>query len=273
MSSLSRRTFFKIAGLTSLAGAVETLMQRDAQASQLVRTCVNRSLGQPHTREGASAHRLRSQERPDVRYTFFSADDAAFIEAAVERLIPADEHGPGALQTGVPIFIDRQLAGAWGAGERLYRSGPWQPASPAAGHDLPHTPAELFRDALRGIETDLGRRPQAPMAILASGTPAVRAGFLPFAAASHRSASSSSGVTSARRDFARLPAASQDAYLKTLQAGGKDLAGIPSQIFFASLLGLTIEGFFSDPVHGGDEERVAWNVNAIFLKVKDCAVA
>ena len=165
------------------------------------------------------------------------------------------------------------LAGAWGAGERLYRSGPWQPASPARSYQLPHTPAELFRDALRGIEIDLARQTQAPLAILASGKSTIRAGLLPFAAGSHSSASNSSRVPSARRNFARLPAASQDAYLKTLQAGDKDLAGIPSQVFFESLLGLTIEGFFSDPVHGGDEEKVAWRVNVGFFKGKDCVLS
>ena len=273
MSPLSRRTFFKIAGLTTLAGATETLMRRDAQASQPAMTRVARSCAQPRTREGGPAHPLRSQERRDVHYTFFSADDATFMEAAVERLIPADEHGPGALQTGVPIFIDRQLSGAWGAGERLYRSGPWQPGSPAREYQLPHTPAELFRDALRGIEIDLARRPQAPPAILAGGVLTKHARFRPLVAVAYPPALHSSGITSARRDFARLPATSQDAYLKTLQAGGKDLAGIPSQVFFESLLGLTIEGFFSDPVHGGDEERVAWKVNATFLNARDRVLA
>ena len=44
-------------------------------------------------------------------YTFLTADESAFIEPAVARLIPSDETGPGALEAGVPIFIDRQLAG------------------------------------------------------------------------------------------------------------------------------------------------------------------
>ena len=29
---------------------------------------------------------------------------------------------------------------------------------------------------------------------------------------------------------------------------------MPSQVFFAVLFGLTLEGFYSDPVYGGDEE-------------------
>ena len=63
-------------------------------------------------------------------YLFFNAEEAAFVEAAVARLIPADDQWPGALEAGVANFIDLQLNGAWGAGERLYRSGPWRPGTP-----------------------------------------------------------------------------------------------------------------------------------------------
>lgn len=51
----------------------------------------------------------------------------------------------------MPHFIDRQLAGAWGAGERLFRSGPWHPGTPQQGYQLPYTPAELFRTALTAL--------------------------------------------------------------------------------------------------------------------------
>src|SRR5687768_18280792 len=87
-------------------------------------------------------------------YTFLTADEAAFIEPAVARLIPSDETGPGALEAGVPTFIDRQLAGPWGSGEQLYRNGPWHTARPEFGYQLPFTPAELFRNALRAVSDD-----------------------------------------------------------------------------------------------------------------------
>lgn len=83
-----------------------------------------------------------------ARYEFLTADEAAFIEAAVARLIPKDELGPGALEAGVPHFIDRQLAGAYGKGERLYRSGPFREGTPGQGYQLPYTPAALFRHSI-----------------------------------------------------------------------------------------------------------------------------
>lgn len=154
-------------------------------------------------------------------YLFFNADEVAFVEAAVARLIPADDQWPGALEAGVPNFIDKELNGAWGAGERLYRSGPWQPGTPSQGYQLPFTPAELFRTALRAINRELAR----------AGTP-----------------------------FAQMSAERQDDYLHSLEAGGKDLDGVPSDVFFAHLWQATVEGFFSDPVYGGNRDMTAWRM-------------
>jgi gluconate 2-dehydrogenase gamma chain len=144
------------------------------------------------------------------------------MEAAVQRLIPPDEIGPSAMEAGVVTFIDRQLAGAWGAGERLYRAGPWAAGLPTQGYQLPFTPAQLFRTALRGAQAELSRR----------GQPA----------------------------FGQLAGPAQDAYLSALQAGGIDLDGVPSKVFFESLLAMTIEGYFGDPVYGGNRGMAAWQM-------------
>jgi gluconate 2-dehydrogenase gamma chain len=178
------------------------------------------SAQQDHAHAAAPA-----QSSPDsspakfTTYLFFNAEEAAFMEAAVARLIPKDEQWGGALEASVPNYIDKQLAGAWGAGERLYRSGPWQPGTPSQGYQLPFTPAELFRTALRAIDQELAQTP-----------------------------------------FASRNPDEQDSYLKTLEAGGKDLGGVPSDVFFAHLWQCTVEGFFSDPVYGGNRDMVSWRM-------------
>ena len=158
---------------------------------------------------------------PKATYLFFNAAEVLFIEAACERLIPADESGPGALGAGVADFLDRQLGGAFGAGERLYRSGPWAAGTTAQGYQLAFTPAELFHVSLRAIHRDLDAR----------GTP-----------------------------FTDMSGDAQDAYLKSLEAGAHDLDGVPSAEFFRLLLQMTIEGFFSDPVYGGNRDMAAWRM-------------
>jgi gluconate 2-dehydrogenase gamma chain len=170
---------------------------------------------------GSSADSPGNPGSAQTVYLFFSAAEAHFIEAACERLIPADESGPGALGAGVPNFLDKQLGGAWGAGERLYRSGPWQPGTPSQGYQLPFTPAELFHTSLRAILRDLD----------AQNSP-----------------------------FALMSAENQDVYLKSLESGARDLDGVPSAVFFDVLLKMTVEGFFSDPVYGGNRDMVAWRM-------------
>lgn len=87
-----------------------------------------------------------------AKYEFLTAPEAGFIEAAVARLIPADELGPGALEAGVPHYIDRQLAGPWGHGKGLYKRGPFRDGKPGQGYQLPYVPAELFRRSLARME-------------------------------------------------------------------------------------------------------------------------
>jgi len=53
-------------------------------------------------------------------WVFFTADEAAIVEAAVDRLIPPDERGPGGKDAGCAVFIDRQLAGPFGRSDGLY---------------------------------------------------------------------------------------------------------------------------------------------------------
>src|SRR5690606_28624535 len=58
-------------------------------------------------------------------YTPTALTDAEFttLKAAIARLIPADELGPGAVEAGVQIFIDRALAGPYAATLPLYQAG------------------------------------------------------------------------------------------------------------------------------------------------------
>jgi hypothetical protein len=78
-------------------------------------------------------------------YAFLNPDEAAFVEALVDHMVPADEISPKGTDLGVSIYIDRALAGAWGKGERLYMQGPWKLGTPSQGYQLPLTPAQLYR--------------------------------------------------------------------------------------------------------------------------------
>jgi gluconate 2-dehydrogenase gamma chain len=207
MTEVSRRTVIKATGAigTAMLPAGAAIGTTNAKEPEVARPIATRS--------------ICAAAATSTTYVFFNSEEAAFIEAVVARLIPADEEWSGAFEACVPNYIDKQLAGAWGSGERLYRSGPWQPGTPSQGYQLPYTPAELFRTALGAINKELSHTP-----------------------------------------FAKMSPDAQDSYLKNLEAGGKDLGGVPSDVFFAHLWESTLEGFFSDPVYGGNCNMASWRM-------------
>ena len=86
-----------------------------------------------------------------AKYMFLSAAEVAFVDAAVARLIPADELGPGAKEAGVTYFIDQQLFGGYGSMARKYTQGPWPEGTPQQGYQSPLTPAGVYRAGVRDV--------------------------------------------------------------------------------------------------------------------------
>jgi len=162
----------------------------------------------------------RLDERPG--YLFFTAAEAAFIEAAVARLIPKDELGPGALEAGVPRFIDRQLAGPYGQGDHFNLQRPMPKGTPTQGWQM-GSPAEVYRAAIPQVNR---------WAADAKGKP-----------------------------LAQLSEAEQDEVLKALEKGEAQLKGaVDAKPFFQLLLQNTLEGFFADPIYGGNRDMAGWRL-------------
>jgi len=155
-------------------------------------------------------------------YAFLTAPEAAFIEAAVDRFIPADELTPSGTDCGVAVFIDRQLAGAWGSGDRTYMQGPWQKGVPTQGYQSPLTPAEFFR------------------AGIAASNAHCRKTF--------------------NKDFDRLTSDQQNTVLQDMEQGRVTFDTVSAQEFFNLLLAAAMQGFFADPMYGGNRDKAAWKM-------------
>src|SRR5580700_10757145 len=157
-------------------------------------------------------------------YVYFTAAEAAFIEAAVGRLIPDDPVGPGAVEANVPFFLDRQLAGPFGRGDHYYLGGPWPKGTVEQGYQSRFNPAQLYRAAIAAIDKYVG---------------------------------STLGATA----FGALLAENQDKVRRGLESGAIALDdGVDSKTFFAMFLQNTKEGYFSDPIYGGNRDMGAWKM-------------
>jgi gluconate 2-dehydrogenase gamma chain len=88
----------------------------------------------------------------DYKPGYFSTDEWHFVLAACDRLIPKDAIGPGAVELGVPQYIDRQLQTAYGGGGNWYMQGPFHEAAPEFGYQSKLTPKEQYRLGIRAID-------------------------------------------------------------------------------------------------------------------------
>ena len=153
---------------------------------------------------------------------FFNAAEWAFISAAVARLIPSDATGPGAIEAGVPEFIDRQMDQVFGHAALWYMQGPFVEVAPEFGYQAKLPPRDVYRAGIAA--TDAYCR------------------------------------TTFNKTFAQLDATQQDALLKSLESGELTFDTLSSKTFFGFLLQNTKEGYLSDPMHGGNKDAAAWKM-------------
>jgi gluconate 2-dehydrogenase gamma chain len=155
--------------------------------------------------------------------TYFNPDEWAFINAAVDRLIPSNEDGPGGIELGVSQFIDKQMETGYGHGELWYLHGPFYPDSDfTLGYQLRYTPRHFYRAAIADINA-FSQKEQG-------------------------------------KNFSDLDTVAQDKVLGQLEKGSIDLPNVKSIEFFIQLLANTKEGYFADPMYGGNLNMASWKM-------------
>jgi len=217
MEGSSRRRFLKSAA--ALGAAIPAGAASQPNSTQSKPTPSHPQAG---SADHDKIHSQHAQAGSARAYMFLSRAEIAFLDAAVARLIPKDELGPGAKEAGVSYFIDQQLFGGYGTMAKKYKQGPWPEGTPQQGYQSPLTPAEVYRAAIR--DTNNYCRKQYGKTLDA------------------------------------LSSAQQDEVLRGLDEGKIELESVRAQFFFNMLLNNTIEGFFADPVYGGNRDKAGWKL-------------
>ncbi|WP_115719514.1 gluconate 2-dehydrogenase subunit 3 family protein [Gallaecimonas mangrovi] len=156
------------------------------------------------------------------KLVFFTQDEAKLVSALFDRLIPADDLSIGATQAGCVTFIDHQLAGNYGKGTWMYRGGPVEKGIPQAGDQSIMVPADIYRQGLAEIDSHCRQ--------------------------------------STGKAFTELSDQDKDTYLEQMEAGKHPYQKVPSQKMFSHLLANVQEGFFADPIYGGNRGMVGWKM-------------
>ena len=207
--SVDRRGFLRVVG-AGAAGAAATPL-----GTAVAQTQDHATHGPAPAAAAAAADRLSG-------WAFFNPDEVAFVKAALDTLIPADATGPGAVEAGCATYMDRQLAGAYGRGARLYMQGPFGQGTPQQGYQLPLTPAELIRIGIADVNAHARKTKQ--------------------------------------KFFADLAPADRAAVMTEVDAGKAELANVPAATWFNLFLNLTMEGYFGDPIYGGNKDKAVWKM-------------
>src|SRR5437763_6797302 len=200
-----RRNFLKgavVGGAAAAAGTVAVTPTADAQAQQ------------PAAPAAVPA---------SPAYSFLNIEEAAFVEALVDHMVPADELTPKGTDIGLNIYIDRALAGAWGKGDRLYMHGPWKRGTPEQGYQLPLTPAQLYREGIVATNAYCRKTYGKP--------------------------------------FDRLDEKQREEVLVALSSGKLAFDnGLPARTFWTTVYQTVMEGMFSDPIYGGNRDKAGWRM-------------
>jgi gluconate 2-dehydrogenase gamma chain len=154
---------------------------------------------------------------------YFTAAEWAFINAATAHLIPEDEMGPGAVECGIPEFIDRQMETPYAHGALWYMQGPFLPdVAPEFGYQQRLTPRDIYRSGIKACDDACQKTYGKP--------------------------------------FAALDTDSQVKVLRQLEAGGIAMDDMSATLFFTQLLKNTKEGYFADPIYGGNKKMAGWKM-------------
>ena len=172
--------------------------------------------------EAKAAANAAATQAADETWLILTPQEVAFFSAAADTIIPTDALSPSGSECGVPVFIDRQLAGAWGGGDRMYRAGPYVKGTPEQGYQLPLTPHQFFVVGVRAADAWCEK---------------------------------TYGKT-----FDRLDQPRRDEALTAMQKGTAEFDGMDAKAFFAALLTINMEGFFSDPIYGGNRNKASWRM-------------
>ncbi|WP_262269460.1 gluconate 2-dehydrogenase subunit 3 family protein [Microvirga yunnanensis] len=154
-------------------------------------------------------------------YLSFGPDEAGFVEVMLNVMCPADALTPGGVDCGLAAFIDRQLAGSFGKGARLYMRGPWREGKPELGYQLPLTPEQFFKAGLAAADAACHKR---------NG-----------------------------KGFSELDGTDADRFLHEIADGKITDERVPLASWFNGLVyPLFEQACFADPIYGGNVDKVFW---------------
>lgn len=206
--SLSRRRFLKSSGIAigglAVGGALGSLIPFKEKTNV------------------ENVKNVTKAENYNLALMYFTQEQFRMVEAATERIFPADDNGPGAKDLGVAFFIDHQLSGDWGFNSREYMQPPFFKGEKVQGYQGRIRRREIFDIGLRELQNH--------------------------------------SLAKYKKGFIELSEEEQDDILSDFAEDKVNLTTISASGFFNMLRSSTLEGAYSDPLYSGNRNMEGWKM-------------
>ncbi|PWA13191.1 dehydrogenase [Pueribacillus theae] len=210
--NLSRRDFLKTSGI-----ATGTLL-----GGGLIGGLVGYNVKRTNVAEPETKTEAQKTETFKGRMFFTNNKDFNTLSQATERIFPKDDLGPGAIDLGVPYFIDNQLAGNYGNNTKEYMQGPFFAGEATQGYQSRLTRAEIFSQGIAKLNEEATKR--------------------------------------FKKSFSELEGNQMDEILTDFQKDKIKMTAVSSAFFFRLLRQATLEGAYADPIYNGNNNMDAWRM-------------
>ncbi len=248
---MNRREFIKIGAAAAIGAGVASAIE-----IPLLESNYNPRI--------ADLEKKQSQLTQDTGFLTLNPNERTIVEALAETIIPTDSTGPGAKEAGVIYFIDHMLASSYGKGGNMYLQGPFvlhgltTPVT-VQGAVYPNT----TKSAITYSGGTIAPRLQAGTSYQYAFNPREfwRRGLV--------SLQKYCNAAKGGNNFEALSAADQITVLQELFDNSSSNTALQSAFqgpnageFFNEVYDMVVAGFFTDPLYGGNQNMIGWQLIA-----------
>jgi gluconate 2-dehydrogenase gamma chain len=246
---ISRREFIKIGAIAAIGAGVASAIE-----IPILENSINN--------DNAKVKQLQTQITQSQGFLTLNPTEQVIVEALAEAVIPTDSTGPGAKEAGVIYFIDHMLAGNYGKGGNMFLRGPF--VTPQSGSIT--VMGAVYPSTTKVPITYSGGtitpRYQAgtayqyafnPREFWRRGLVFIEAYCTAAKGGKFETLDSATKITVLQEMFDN---ASTNTVLQTAFQGPN------AAEFFNEIHDMVVAGFWSDPLYGGNQGMVGWQLLA-----------
>ena len=283
--------------LTSANGQLTSLQGQVSSANSQITTLQSQvtSANSAASTAQATVSGLQAVVTENSAFLSLSTTEQVELEAICEAIIPSDSTGPGAKEAGAIYFIDRQLKNVYGTSGLVYRSGPFissNVTAPITVDGITYPGASVtYKNGSNtytvnyaptaNVRVGAGTRYQYPFdmkqfwtiglaGIQAYSNAAYGGNFETLSAANQTAALTDLWNNKPTYDGASgaISGGAPGSYQEVINGVNSPAAGVPGGSQFGSVLPsdfayelffMVWNGFWVDPVYGGNKGMVGWS--------------